>query len=78
MQRAGLRLRSARVQHYSPDPDYGPKRDALLACLREAAVHPEEIVLVFLDEMGFYRWPDPARTARERSFPSPCLPFRSC
>ena len=60
LQRAGLHLRSARIQQYSPDPNYGPKREALLACLREAALHPDEIILVFLDEMGHYRWPEPA------------------
>lgn len=59
LQRADLRLRSARVQQYSPDPDYVPKRDEILACLRAAARDPDEIVVVFLDEMGYYRWPAP-------------------
>jgi transposase len=58
LRRAGLRRRSARLRQYSPDPAYGAKRDHLLACLREAAAHPAEVVLLFLDEMGFYRWPD--------------------
>jgi transposase len=57
---AGLRRRSARLRHYSPDPAYVAKRDYLLACLREAATDPAEVVLLFLDEMGFYRWPDAA------------------
>jgi hypothetical protein len=52
LQRAGLHLRAARIQQDSPEPGYGPKREALLACLREAAWHPDEFVLVFLDEMG--------------------------
>jgi transposase len=60
LQRSHLRLRSAHGQLYSPDPDYQTKVDRLCTCLREAALHPETIVFLFLDEMGYYRWPDPA------------------
>lgn len=56
---AGLHRRRGRLPQYSPDPDYGPKRDHLLACLRDADAHPDDTALVFLDEMGFYRWPEP-------------------
>lgn len=52
-----LRLRSGRVQLFSPDPAYADKEAHLLACLTEAAHQPEEVVLLFLDEMGYYRWP---------------------
>ena len=62
LQRSGLRLRSTRVQQYSPDPEYAAKQAHLLACLRAAAAHPDEVALVFLDEMGYYRWPDAADT----------------
>lgn len=58
--RYGLKLRSARVQHWSPDPAYLDKQARLRDCLREAAQQPEEVVLLFLDEMGYTRWPDPA------------------
>jgi transposase len=60
--RAGLRLRAARPHPYSPDPAYAAKQDRLLAVLAEAAARPEEVVVVFLDEMGFMRWPQPAST----------------
>jgi transposase len=60
--RAGIRLRAARPHPYSPDPDYAAKNDRLLAVLAEAAARPEEVVVVFLDEMGFMRWPQPAPT----------------
>lgn len=60
LQGQGLALRSARVQHYSPDPEYRSKLDYLKDCLGQAAQHPKEVVLVFLDEMGYYRWPAPA------------------
>ncbi len=59
LRRAGLKLRTAQVQHYSPDPDYQAKEAYLLQCLRQCAQHPEHTVLVFLDEMGYYRWPQP-------------------
>lgn len=53
-------LRSARVQQYSPDPDYLLKRDSLLSCLHQVRSDPHRFVAVFLDETGFARWPDPA------------------
>jgi len=55
-----LRPRSARVQLYSPDPEYISKVAYLHQCLREAVLAPDKIVFVFWDEMGYYRWPDPA------------------
>ena len=60
LQRYDLALRRAQLQQYSPDPEYVPKEAHLLACLREAAQHPDTVALVFLDEMGYYRWPDAA------------------
>jgi hypothetical protein len=44
---------------YSPDPAYADKLTHLLSCLHEVALYPSEVVLLFMDEMGFYRWPDP-------------------
>ena len=60
LQRRGIGLCSGVVQHFSPDPDYIPKRDNLYTCLHEAAAMPGRVVLVFLDEMGYARWPEPA------------------
>lgn len=57
LQRSHICLRSARQQLYSPDPAYGSKVAHLERCLREAAGFPEATVLVFLDEMGYFRWP---------------------
>lgn len=62
LQRHNLHLRSATVRHHSPDADYLAKRDHLLTCLRAAAERPEEVVTVFLDEMGYYRWPTEGRS----------------
>jgi transposase len=59
-QRYGIGLRSAVVQHYSPDPEYISKCERLCKCLHEAATMPDRVALVFLDEMGYARWPEPA------------------
>jgi hypothetical protein len=59
LNRLGLRLRSARVQHFSPDPEYAAKVAHLEMALWEARRYPRSVAAVFLDEMGFSRWPDP-------------------
>ena len=56
--RFGLALRSGAVPHYSPDPGYATKYDHLIKCLSGAAKEPGRVALVFLDEMGYARWPD--------------------
>ena len=70
LQRCDLRLRRAQVRQFSPDPDYLTKEARLLACLKEAATCPEEVALVFLDEMGDYRWGDAAEVWWEQA-PAP-------
>ena len=60
LERCHIGLRSGVVQHYSPDPDYIPKRDNLFKCLNEVTTMPDRVALVFLDEMGYARWPEPA------------------
>ncbi len=62
LQRWKLQVRSARVRQYSPDPDYGAKVIYLERCLCDAAQHPGEVVVVFLDAMGYSHWPEAART----------------
>jgi transposase len=65
LQRCGLKLRSAQIQHYSPDPDYVAKVAHLERCLELVAHAPEQQVVVFMDEMGYTRWPEPAVTWAE-------------
>jgi hypothetical protein len=60
LDRLGLRLRSAQVQQFSPDPQYADKLIHLEMALWEARHYPRSVVALFLDEMGFSRWPDPA------------------
>ncbi len=47
------------MEQFSPDPEYDRKVRRLGACLRAAAADPERVVAVFVDEMGYTRWPDP-------------------
>lgn len=60
LRRCRVGLRSGAVQQYSPDPDYISKRDNWFKRMKEAAAAPDRIALVFLDEMGYTRWPEPA------------------
>ena len=70
--RAKVRLRTAWPRLSSPDPDYAAKEKALHAALAEVAAAPEEVVVVFLDEMGYMRWPQGGRTfAHEAPAPAP-------
>lgn len=55
-----VKLRSGRVQQFSPDPQYVTKVRRLKKALRATARNPRQVRLVFLDEAGFTRWPDPA------------------
>jgi hypothetical protein len=57
--RRGLRLRLAAVQQFSPDPEYAAKLAHLEVALWEARRYPRSVVAVFVDQMGFARWPDP-------------------
>lgn len=57
---AGFGVRSARLQMWSPDPQYQHKLEHLLGVLRHVASAPSRMVAVFVDEMSFFRWPEPA------------------
>lgn len=50
------------MQHFSPDPKYRTKVAKLKRCLKAVARNPKKTVLLFIDEMGYATWPDPAPT----------------
>jgi hypothetical protein len=60
LQRLHLQRRPLRDHLYSPDPEYVAKVAHLERCVREAVRWPQEVVVLFLDEMGSYRWPEVA------------------
>jgi hypothetical protein len=59
LDRLDLGLHSAKVQQFSPDPDYLSKRLRLMRVPGQARRHPGQVEAVFIDEMGYTRWPDP-------------------
>jgi hypothetical protein len=59
LDRLDLGLHSARVQQFSPDPEYASKHLRLMRVLGQARRAPGRIEAIFLDEMGYSRWPDP-------------------
>lgn len=61
LHRLGMGWRAGRPQRFSPDPAYDAKVAYLLTCLQTTAQQPDPKVLLFLDEMGFFRWPDAGR-----------------
>ena len=44
----------------SPDPNYRAKWQAVLRAYSEAVAHPQEVLLLFLDELTYYRRPSKA------------------
>jgi hypothetical protein len=61
MKRLDLGWRWACPARFSPDPAYLDKQAHLLDCLRAVARQAGHSVLVFIDEMGFFRWPQGGR-----------------
>lgn len=49
------------VRLWSPDPAYARKVRRIKKVLKQAASDPRQIVALFLDEMGYYRWPSASR-----------------
>jgi hypothetical protein len=70
LDRYGLTLRRGRTQQFSPDLEYASKEARLLACLHQAACYPDQVLVLFMDEMGFFRWPHPAPNWMEQA-PAP-------
>ena len=60
LQRCDCRQISPKVRLCSPDPLYRSKEATLLRCLQQVAQAPERRVLLFLDEIGYDRWPTTA------------------
>ena len=42
---------------HSPDPNYHDKWKAILRAFADAVNHPEEVIVLFLDEFSYYRQP---------------------
>jgi hypothetical protein len=62
LQSCGLGVHSSCARLFSPDPDYRSKLRRLHRGLRDAARPPDTVVALFLDEVGYQRWPEVAPT----------------
>ena len=66
LKRLGIRYKQARDYLRSPDENYIAKLQEVQQIIQRSAEDPEHIVVLFLDELTFYRQPSLAR-AYERS-----------
>lgn len=57
LKRLGFSRKRAMNFIHSPDPNYHDKWKAILGAYAEAVNHPEEVVILFLDEFSYYRQP---------------------
>lgn len=59
LKRLGIRLKKAITYVHSPDPDYALKRWRVLRAFAAALYHPEQYIILFLDEFTFFSQPAP-------------------
>lgn len=57
LKRLGFSRKRALNFIHSPDPEYHSKWRAILQAFTDAVNHPEEAIIVFLDEFSYYRQP---------------------
>lgn len=77
LDRLSIRLKRARDYIHSPDPNYLGKLADIVAALEQAANSSTRIVLLFGDELTFYRQPTLARDWAEMKSESQPLALRS-
>ena len=71
LQAIGIHYKRGQEHLHSPDPDYLAKRDRIRRCTRQAQKHPGEVVVLFLDEFSYYRWPTVAQAYAEMGVRQP-------
>jgi transposase len=60
LERYDIEWKQGYVNHWSPDPCYTRKVKRIEKVLKQAAADPQHFVALFVDEMGYYRWPTTA------------------
>lgn len=66
LKRLCISYKQGRRHIHSPDPEYQAKKERVDKAVGLARRYPEKVVTLFSDEMGYYRYPDPARCWYER------------
>ncbi len=61
LRRLDVAWKQGYIEQWSPDPEYCAKVEHIEQCLQEVVADPQHVVALFLDEMGYYRWPTAAR-----------------
>ena len=57
LQRLGVKRKQGRLSVYSPDPQYLIKMKWIQRACEKATQHPNEVVVLYADELSFYRRP---------------------
>ena len=73
LQRLHCQWKVGRLRQWSPDPDYHRKVRRIAACLREVAQAPSQIAALFMDQMGYTRWPTVAHRWQASAGETPAL-----
>lgn len=60
LKRLGFSRKQALAFIRSPDPAYASKQAAIVAALVEAHQHPDQVIVLYLDEVTFFRRPSKA------------------
>lgn len=66
LKRLGFSRKKALYFIRSPDPDYRYKWQTILAAYQEAVTNPEQVVLLFQDELTYYRRTEIRKTLQRR------------
>lgn len=61
LKRLKLRYKRGRDYLHSPDPDYDLKLQYVVAAYKQAQANPAHVVLLYQDELTYYRRPSVAR-----------------
>jgi transposase len=77
LERLGIAWKRGRDHQHSPDPDYFSKLQFVLDRIEDAVVSEGRIVVVFLDELTYYRQPSVANAYETKGNAQP-LAERSC
>lgn len=78
LSRMSIRLKRGRDYIHSPDPNYLAKLSDIVEALKQAASSQGRVVLVFGDELSFYRQPEVSRDWAEAGSDTQPLARRSC
>lgn len=79
LKRLGIHYKRARQHVHSPDPDYLAKLSDIRVCVRRSKVDPELVVVLFQDEVTYYRQPTLASAYEVKGHEQPLaeLSYRS-